>query len=56
MVLLKSYANLYTLTKIYISVVMYINNSEDDQETRIMHKVKCNILHKKNRSANKQRR
>lgn len=46
MVLLKSYANLYTLTKIYISVVMYINNSEDDQETRIMHKVKCNILHK----------
>lgn len=46
MVLLKSYANLYTLTKIYISSVMYINNSEDDQETRITYKVKSNISHK----------
>lgn len=34
------------LTKIYISSVMYINNSEDDQETRITYKVKSNIPHK----------
>lgn len=47
MVLLKSYANLYTLTKIYISTVMYINNSEDDQETRIKYKVMSDILHKR---------
>lgn len=46
MVLLKSYANLYTLTKIYISSLTYINNSEDDQETRITYEVKSNILHK----------